>query len=99
MNDDLELQLRAALQRKEPPPEFAARTIARAPAEAARRPIRAWMPLAMAATLLITFAAAGIQHVQEQRRADDAKRQLMLALQITSEKLAVVEKVLDRSTN
>ena len=97
MNDDLELQLRAALRRQEPPPDFAARTIALA--QPSRRPIRAWMPLAMAATLLITFAAAGIQHVQEQRRADDAKRQLMLALEITSEKLAVVEKVLDRSTN
>ena len=97
MNDDLELQLRAALQRKEPPPEFAARTVARA--GSGRRPVRAWMPLAMAATLLIAFAAAGIQHVQERRRADDAKRQLMLALEITSEKLAVVEKVLDRSTH
>ena len=99
MKDDLELQLRAALKRQEPPPDFAARTIARASAETTRRPIRAGMPLAMAATLLITFAAAGIQHVQEQRRANDAKRQLMLALKITSEKLAVVEKVLDRSTN
>ena len=97
MNDDLELQLRAALQRRQPPPDFAARTIALA--QASHRPIRAWMPLAMAATLLIAFAAAGIQHVQEQRRADDAKRQLMLALEITSEKLAVVEKVLGRSTN
>ena len=98
MNDDLELQLRAALKRRQPPPDFAARTIALAQASH-HRPIRAWMPLAMAATLLIAFAAAGIQHVQEQRRADDAKRQLMLALEIASEKLAVVEKVLGRSTN
>jgi hypothetical protein len=37
--------------------------------------------------------------VREQRRAEEAKQQLMLALRITSEKLAVVEKALDRSRN
>jgi len=95
MNDDLELQLRTALARKQPPPGFEARTVART----RRTPVRTWVSLALAATLLVTFAAAGIHRVREQRRAEEAKQQLMLALQITSEKLAVVEKVLDRSTN
>lgn len=95
MNDDLELQLRAALSRKEPPPGFAQRTLALA---ALRRPVRAWVSLALAAALLISFAAAGVHRVRE-RRAQEAKQQLMLALRITSEKLAVVGRVLDRSTN
>ncbi len=104
MNDEIELQLRAALARKEPPPGFAQRTVARATgitvtAPAPRRPARVWVSLALAAMLLIGFSAAGIQRVREQRRADEVKQQLMLALQITSQKLAVVERALDRSTN
>ena len=95
MNDDLELQLRAALSRQEPPPGFAQRTIERT----RRRPVRTWAPLALAATLLVAFSAAGIHRVTEQRRAEETKRQLMLALEITSQKLAVVGRALDRSTN
>ncbi len=96
MKDDFELQLRAALSRKEPPLGFAQRTIARA-AQPPRRPVRVWVSLTLAATLLLAFA--GVHRVREQRRADEAKQQLMLALKITSQKLAVVEKALDRSTN
>jgi hypothetical protein len=95
MNEDLELQLRAALSRKDPPLGFAQRTIALA-APPARRPMHVWMSLALAATLLISF---GVYRVRERHRADEAKQQLMLALKITSEKLAVVEKALDRSSN
>ena len=96
MNEDLELQLRATLSRKEPPPGFAQRTIALAAPAPARRPMRTWMSLALAATLLIGF---GVHRVMERHRAEEAKQQLMLALKITSQKLAVVEKALDRSSN
>jgi hypothetical protein len=97
-DDDLELQLRAALKRKDPPLDFSRRVLAGV--EPPRpKPIRAWMPIAMAATLLIGFGAVGVHRAQEARRADDAKRQLMLALEITSEKLGVVEQILDRSTH
>ena len=95
MNDDLELQLRAALSRKEPPPGFAQRTIERT----RPRPIGVRVSIALAATLLVAFSAAGIHRVREQQRADETKRQLMLALEITSQKLAVVGRALDRSTN
>jgi hypothetical protein len=94
MNEDLELQLRAALARKEPAPGFAQRTIARA--QPARRPAGMWLSLALAATLLLSF---GVHRVREHRRGEAAKQQLMLALKITSEKLAVVEKALDRRSN
>lgn len=98
MKDDFELHLRAALQRKDPPPGFAQRTVARAAAQPTpRRAMRTWVALALAATLLVAFA--GVHRVRERQRAEEAKQQLMLALKITSQKLAVVEKALDRSTN
>ena len=99
MNDDLERRLRAALARKEPPPGFAGRTLARAerPPRAANR----WVSFALAAALLLSFGVAGVHRARQRQqvRADNAKRQLMLALRITSAKLAVVDKVLERSTN
>ncbi len=100
MNDDLEMQLRAALARKEPPPGFAGRTMARV-----ERPPRAganrWVSFALAAALLLSFGVAGVHRARQRQqvRADEAKQQLMLALRITSAKLAVVDKVLERSTN
>ena len=99
MNDELEIQLRAALARKEPPPGFAGRTIARA--EKPPGYVHRWVSLALAAALLLSFGVAGVHRARQRQqvRGDEAKQQLMLALRITSEKLAVVEKVLERSTN
>ena len=100
MNDDFEMQLRAALTRKEPPLGFAGRTMARAVERPPHRANR-WVSLALAAALLLSLGVAGVHRARQRQhvRADEAKQQLMLALRITSEKLAVVEKVLERSTN
>jgi hypothetical protein len=96
MNDDFERHLRAALSRKEPPPGFAQRVAARVPVPRRFR-LEFWAAIAVAALLLL--GALGLHRASEQRRADEAKQQLMMALRITAEKLAVVEKILERSTN
>ena len=99
MNDELEMQLRATLARKEPPPGFAGRAMARA--EKPPGTVHRWVSLALAAALLLSFGVAGVHRARQRQqvRGDEAKQQLMLALRITSEKLAVVEKVLERSTH
>ena len=86
MDDDL----RFALRRKEPPPGFADRVLARLPVTLpARRPSRVWR-WAAAAAACVLLAAGGDQYYQY-RRGMEAKRQLLLALEITQEKLELVE--------
>lgn len=96
MNHEIEQALQEALQRKQPSPDFAARVMARLPETApargtviampARRP---WLAIAVAATLAIG-SFAGLRY-QQYRQGQEAKRQLMLALQITSEKLTLAQ--------
>lgn len=91
--NDLEARLKASLARPEPPAGFAARVLAAAarmppPGTSGRfRPLlRPW--LAAAAALLL--AAGGTWAVQaraERRQAQEARTQLLLALQITSHHL------------
>lgn len=84
--DWLEQELKQALERKQPPPDFAARVAAAAAGGAvqARRPVRnlpRWLPAA-AAVLLIAGGAAYREH---QGRV--AKDRVMLAMRITAGKL------------
>jgi hypothetical protein len=87
---NLEDELRAALARREPPPGFAERVLARArPAARARRmySVAAW---AVAAGLLV---AAGLQY-ERHRRGEHAKEQVLLALRVAGQELhAAREKV------
>jgi len=95
MSDQLEDRLRQTLGRKEPPPGFADRVMARLPVTmpARRRSPGAWRWLvAMAACLLMV---AGIGRYREERRGVEAREQLMLALEITGKKLAVVQHKVD----
>jgi hypothetical protein len=97
MNNDIESRLRDALRPAEPSPEFTQRLIARvgagpAPA-AARRPARPvvrqlWWFAGLAASMLI---AVGVQqHLRAERELAqglEARRQVLQALQMTSQKL------------
>ena len=97
----LEDELRAALQREEPPIGFPDRVLALS----ARRERNLWARLADAfamprlrwatsvVAVLVTATGIGIR-IQEHRRAEGeaAKRQVMLALRITSEKWQVAAK-------
>ncbi|MEZ5402233.1 MAG: hypothetical protein R2729_21345 [Bryobacteraceae bacterium] len=84
--DDLERELREVLRRRDPSPDFAARVVAAAEAERRRRvvlfPVRYWM--AAAAAVLTVVGGLGLREYQQ---GLEAKRQLLMALTITSEKL------------
>jgi hypothetical protein len=107
MNKDLESRLRAALRPVAPSDEFTRNLIARVtadqgseahPRDTRRRNSKAtawWLSASMAASLLI---AAGVQHhLQERRETDrglEARRQVIEALRMTSQKLNLAYEVI-----
>ena len=96
MNDDLEQDLREALHRREPPPGFADRVMARVPQ---RRAYPRW--LALVATLLIAVVGASLWQVREQQNrasAEKARAELVYALQVTSHGLDTARAMLVRQT-
>jgi hypothetical protein len=92
---DFEDQLRRALERKEPSPDFAARVVARA---TARRPApwanwRSWATAAIAASLCLGAVGLELEHRQRERQQGEAARaQLLQAMHITSAKLQKIQK-------
>ena len=96
----LEDELRIALRREEPPAGFAARVLARASAEAAAGPetlgerLARWftlpsLRLAVAATLCLAVVV-GVQQERAERervQGEAAKKQLLIALQVTGSAL------------
>jgi hypothetical protein len=107
MSEDLESRLRAALRPAAPSEEFTQRLIARITADqdsevngrgAGRRRPKAsawWLSASLAASLLV---AVGIQHhLQERRdteRGLEARRQVIEALRVTSQKLNLAYEVI-----
>jgi hypothetical protein len=92
--DDLERELRAALERRDPSPFFEGKVVAAARrAESGRR--SAWRTRWTAALATAAMLVAGVvwQHQRELERArgEAAKAQLMLALRITSAKLQEIQ--------
>jgi hypothetical protein len=91
VSEDLESQLRAALRPVAPRDEFTQALIGRIGSANGSRPRRraaAWLTVSLAASLLV---AVGIrQHVQDQRNREsglEARRQVIEALRVTSQKL------------
>ena len=91
---DFEHQLRSALERKQPSPDFAARVIASAgkgpEAHSSWSSWRRWIAIPIAASVLVL--AVGIERQHERQRGEAAKAQLMQALEITSGKLDKIQK-------
>ena len=84
----LEDELRSALGREDPPPGFAARVLAKADS---RRSRRRWWTAAIAAGLTIA-GGIGFEHERRVRtQGEEARRQVMLALRITTNKLQFVK--------
>jgi len=93
--NDLESQLREALRRTEPPPGWERRIVKRAAVARRARRLRQ-SASAIAVCLLL---AAGGSYWQRQREARQARDQLIQALQITGEKLQVVERAAVENLN
>ena len=86
----LERDLHKALRRKEAPPGFAERVLART--QHSRSPGDYWGWLAAAALVLLMIG--GIAVIREQRReaeGERAKKQLMVGLEITGSKLRDIQ--------
>lgn len=98
-SDRLERELKKALQRVEPPAGFAERVLARAAREeASSAQPRAWfrwfgmsgLRWAVACALCLALAGSAVLYRhQRQEKGEQAKEQVMLALQITSSKLRI----------
>ena|SRR5687767_9344939 len=93
---NIEHELQNALRRKQAPPDFTGRVLARidpkpAASSAAPSRIRHWLAAAAAVTLLATGGARYYEHQQAVAEAERVNQDIRLALQITSEKLALVQ--------
>ena len=85
--NQLERDLREALRRREAPPYFAERVLART--RQPETPRRSWVWLAVTAALVLLMIG-GLGILREQRRlaeGERAKEQLMVAFRITGSKL------------
>jgi len=93
--NQVERDLRESLRRRQPPPGFAAKVLARTRQFEPRR--TSWMWLGAAALVLLMIG--GISFLQEQRRqaeGEKAKQQLLAGLRITGSKLIEVKSRLAR---
>ena len=89
----LEDELRSALRRREPSPDFAERVLARVSAESVRRAPRVSQPgirwvVALAAALLLTAGSLEYRHYRGERARD----QVLLAVRIAGSKLNRAQK-------
>ena len=97
MTEDFESRLRGALARREPPAGFEERVLARVEATQLEAPGRRWARPAWAGAAIAAMLVAMVGYREmEQRRAEDAREQAMLALRITAEKLNAVRVRLER---
>ena len=99
---NIEHELQRALRRKSAPPDFADRVLARidppaASAASRRSPVRQWLAAAAAAALVATGAARYYTHQQTVAEAERVNQEIRIALQITSEKLAHVQRKVEAS--
>jgi len=78
---NLEEQLRAALQRKEPPAGFRDRVVR------AARERSPWRRVAAAAVLMAVLGGTTVRYVEQRREGERAKEQVLQALRITSHQL------------
>jgi hypothetical protein len=98
---DFENDLRRTLRRREPPRDLTSDIIARIGARIGPPKPRwnfagfPWRPIVAVAAAMVVLGA-GIDRYREYRRGLEAKRQVMLALEITAGKIAVVQARIDK---
>jgi hypothetical protein len=87
---NLEDELRSALRRKEPSPEFTERVLARVGGVPVRRAPRPWVRWVAAMAASVLLAAGAVEY--RQYRGEQAKSQVLLALRIAGGKLNKAQK-------
>jgi len=104
---DLEEQLRRALRPVDPGEEFTARVLARVaheprearpaggPAAPYLRRRRLWLPLALAASLAAVLIIRREGHAPRDLQGPEARRQLIEALRVTSQKLDLAYRIVN----
>jgi hypothetical protein len=87
---NLDDELRSALSRREPSPDFAARVLARVSAAPPRRATHAWTRwvAGIAAAVMLTAGTLEYRHYEGER----AKEQVLLAVRIAAVKLSKAQK-------
>jgi hypothetical protein len=94
--NDLEVQLREALRRKEPPEGFADRVMDRIPSGRPRAGWRRnWMAIAAAACLAVVGGTGYEQH-RRYAEGERAKQELIYALTVASGSLQMTKDILTR---
>jgi negative regulator of sigma E activity len=95
MNDDLEARLHRALRPVDPGEQFTQRVLARIASEPARstprlppKPLR-WASAALAASIIFGLVVAHQWQAQRTQQGLAARRQLLEALRVTSDKLDI----------
>ena len=84
---NLDSDLKRALQRESPPPGFAGRVLLRIEEpEARKRPVW-WRAAAASVTLAAVLGGYGAYRIAERRQEEQAAEQVLLAMQIASEKV------------
>jgi hypothetical protein len=84
----LDRDLRESM-RRQPPPDFAEKVLARARESESRHTARPW--LAAAAVVLMIGGGIFVEQQRQQAKDEKAKEQLMVALRITGSKLRDVQ--------
>jgi sensor c-di-GMP phosphodiesterase-like protein len=100
MNEDFEKQLKNALRPIDPADGFADKVMARVAREPERRrrQVLRWLPVALAASMLLGVVV--IHDWQAQREAEglEARRQLLEALRVTGQKLDLAYQAVNRES-
>ena len=105
MTDDFEERLRKALRPVDPGEPFAQRVLARVANEPARetrralRPTLRWVSAGLAASLLLGILVAHDWQVRRAQQGMEARRQLLEALRVTSNKLDIAYRAVNDGDN
>jgi hypothetical protein len=83
-------ELKSALKRQEPSPDFAERVLARVAAAPVRRVSQPWIRWMAAVAAALLLAAGGLEY--RHYRGEQAKEQVLLAVRIAGGKLAKAQK-------
>jgi hypothetical protein len=87
---DFDRQLSEALKRREPLRDLTASVMARIePQRRTTWSARFWVPIGIAAMLTVSI---GVYRWEEVQKGREAKRQVMVALELTTQKLAIAQK-------